>query len=118
MAHFPLQSLRGLRPDPPDKARPNGTLADTDGELDWDKVTRLAWRPAWAIRSRRGALAAFLDMFRKDAGADSPQSGAHQGPQIGLGPGADVADDLASCDTAHGAAPQQIVPLGQTIEKP
>lgn len=26
---------------------------------------RLAWRPAWAIRSRRGALRAFLAMFRK-----------------------------------------------------
>lgn len=26
---------------------------------------RLAWRPAWAIRSRRGALKAFLAMFRK-----------------------------------------------------
>jgi hypothetical protein len=26
---------------------------------------RLAWRPAWAIRSRRGALKAFLEMFRK-----------------------------------------------------
>ena len=25
---------------------------------------RLAWRPAWAIRSRRGALKAFLEMFR------------------------------------------------------
>ena len=26
---------------------------------------RLAWRPAWAIRSRRGALAAVLEMFGK-----------------------------------------------------
>ena len=26
---------------------------------------RLAWRPAWAIRSRRGALRAFLKMFRR-----------------------------------------------------
>ena len=26
---------------------------------------RLAWRPAWAIWSRRGALKAFLEMFRK-----------------------------------------------------
>lgn len=26
---------------------------------------RLSWRPAWAIRSRRGALKAFLEMFRK-----------------------------------------------------
>ena len=26
---------------------------------------RLAWRPAWAIRSRRGALRAFLEMFKR-----------------------------------------------------
>ena len=26
---------------------------------------RLAWRPAWAIRSRRGALKAFLGMFKQ-----------------------------------------------------
>lgn len=65
LAHFPLQSLRGLRRDPPEKARPHGTLADTDGELDWDKVTRLAWRPAWAIRSRRGAWATLREMFRR-----------------------------------------------------
>lgn len=61
----PLQSLEGLDPDPPDRARPHGTLADTDGSLDWDKVTRLAWRPAWAIRSRRGALAAVMAFFRR-----------------------------------------------------
>ncbi|MEM7268528.1 MAG: hypothetical protein AAF401_04660 [Pseudomonadota bacterium] len=25
---------------------------------------RLAWRPAWSIRSRKGAWAAFLDMLK------------------------------------------------------
>ena len=65
MTPFPLQSTKGLSPDPPETARPNGTLADTDGALDWDKVTRLAWRPAWAIRSRRGALAVIWSMFRR-----------------------------------------------------
>lgn len=32
----------------------------SDGD---DPVARLAWRPAWAIRSRRGALKPFLDMI-------------------------------------------------------
>lgn len=39
------------------------TLADTDGRLDWEKVARLAWRPAWSIRSRRGSVAPFVDMI-------------------------------------------------------
>ena len=65
MTPFPLQSLRGLMHDPPEKAREHATLADTDGRLDWNKVTRLAWRPAWAIRSRRGAWAAFREMLRR-----------------------------------------------------
>ena len=65
MTPFPLQSTKGLSPDRPETARPNGTIADTDGKLDWDKVTRLAWRPAWAIRSRRGALAVIWLMFRR-----------------------------------------------------
>ena len=30
-----------------------------------DPLTRLAWRPAWSIRSRRGALAPFLALFRR-----------------------------------------------------
>ena len=30
-----------------------------------DPLTRLAWRPAWSIRSRRGALAPFLDLSRR-----------------------------------------------------
>ena len=66
MTPYPLQSTKGLEPDASDRARPNGTLADTEGELDWDKATRLAWRPAWAIRSRRGAWSALKALFRRD----------------------------------------------------
>lgn len=29
-----------------------------------DPRTSLAWRPAWAIRSRRGALRPFVEMIR------------------------------------------------------
>jgi len=36
------------------------------GEGDAQAIrARLAWRPAWAIRSRRGALAAFIALFRR-----------------------------------------------------
>jgi hypothetical protein len=59
MADEPLQSTRWLVQDPPERQRPFASPADTDGKLDWDKATRLAWRPAWAIRSRRGAWGAF-----------------------------------------------------------
>ena len=31
---------------------------------DPDRATRLAWRPAWSIRSRRGAWAAFREFLR------------------------------------------------------
>lgn len=48
----------------PEKSRAYPTRADTDGELDWRKVMRLSWRPAWSIRSRKGSLAPFLDMIR------------------------------------------------------
>lgn len=68
MADEPLHSTKWLRLDPPGRQRPFATPADTDGKLDWDKATRLAYRPAWAIRSRRGALTAFgefLRMFRR-----------------------------------------------------
>lgn len=37
---------------------------DGDG-VRADERARLAWRPAWAIRSRKGALAALLEMFSK-----------------------------------------------------
>ena len=41
------------------------TPADTDGQLDWRKVMKLSWRPAWSIRSRRGSIAPFLQMLRE-----------------------------------------------------
>ena len=65
MAEEPLQSTRWLERDPPDKRRPHATPADTDGALNWDKATRLAWRPAWAIRSRRGSIRPFLSLLRQ-----------------------------------------------------
>ena len=30
----------------------------------WDTVTKLAWRPAWSIRSRRGSLKAIWTGWR------------------------------------------------------
>lgn len=43
-------------------------LADEANALpyDPDRATRLAWRPAWSIRSRRGAWAAFRRLFRHE----------------------------------------------------
>ena len=64
MSERPLQCTAWVRMDPPGVRREFPTAADTNGELDWDKVTRLGWRPAWAIRSRHGALAPFLEMLR------------------------------------------------------
>ncbi|WP_036554400.1 hypothetical protein [Nisaea denitrificans] len=40
-------------------------LDDADDDTRRAAMTRLSWRPAWAIRSRSGALAAFLDLFRR-----------------------------------------------------
>ncbi|WP_323798164.1 hypothetical protein [Nisaea sp.] len=40
-------------------------LDDADGDARRVAMTRLSWRPAWAIRSRSGALRAFLDLFRR-----------------------------------------------------
>ena len=45
---------------------PKGLFARLSAlELDWRKVMRLSWRPAWSIRSRRGSIAPFLDMIRE-----------------------------------------------------
>jgi len=41
------------------------TLDDANGDARHAAMTRLSWRPAWAIRSRSGALTAFLDLFRR-----------------------------------------------------
>ena len=40
-------------------------LEETRGDEWRSGAARLAWRPAWAIRSRRGALSAFLAMVRR-----------------------------------------------------
>ncbi|WP_416898193.1 MAG: hypothetical protein ACMVY4_00165 [Minwuia sp.] len=48
----------------PGAASAVATPADTGGRLDWTKVTKLAWRPAWSIRSRRGSAGPFLDLLR------------------------------------------------------
>lgn len=44
----------------------HGAEDDTRREL----AARLAWRPAWAIRSRRGALAGLRAMFAGPDGDD------------------------------------------------
>ncbi|MEM7508292.1 MAG: hypothetical protein AAF415_16280 [Pseudomonadota bacterium] len=43
---------------------PEGDLALPDAEIEWDDVCRLAWRPAWSIRSRKDSLAPFLGLLR------------------------------------------------------
>ena len=72
MRDRPLTCTDWLKQDPPDRRRDHATPADTDGRLDWDKSTRLAWRPAWAIRSRRGAWSAFRDWLRGRVDHDAP----------------------------------------------
>jgi len=37
---------------------------EPDGEERRDTISRLAWRPAWAIRSRRGTIRVLKEMFR------------------------------------------------------
>ncbi|MFN3261711.1 MAG: hypothetical protein ACE37J_14235 [Pikeienuella sp.] len=45
--------------DPPPDLRTH-----TRSGVEREEVWRLASRPAWSIRSRRGALAPFLDLIR------------------------------------------------------
>lgn len=45
-------------------------LDDAQGEIRAGLMTRLAWRPAWAIRSRRGAIAVLREMFGRGAKQD------------------------------------------------
>ena len=33
-------------------------------EQDWETFTRLAWRPAWSIRSRQGCLKPIVEWWR------------------------------------------------------
>jgi len=40
------------------------TVIGPDGRLDLEKAARLAWRPAWSIRSRRGSVAPFVEMLK------------------------------------------------------
>jgi hypothetical protein len=50
-------------------------MTDADGEHQrrgdvvadeqWREVLRLAWRPAWAIRSRKGCLAPFIRWWKE-----------------------------------------------------
>lgn len=49
----------------PDEVAMALAVHDRDDEEAQAIRARLAWRPAWAIRSRRGALKAFLEMFRQ-----------------------------------------------------
>lgn len=49
----------------PDVRQLVDTLDDAEGDARGVAMTRLSWRPAWAIRSRSGALSAFLDLFRR-----------------------------------------------------
>jgi hypothetical protein len=53
----------------PDVRQLVDALDDADGDARRAAMTRLSWRPAWAIRSRSGALSAFLDLFRRREGA-------------------------------------------------
>jgi len=39
-----------------------------DWHPDWHEVIKLAWRPSWSIRSRRGALAPFRAMVGEMTG--------------------------------------------------
>lgn len=48
----------------PDEVAMALAVHDRDDDEAQAIRARLAWRPAWAIRSRRGALKAFLEMFR------------------------------------------------------
>jgi|GEM_PF-3035582 len=38
-------------------------LENSEGQHRRDLMTRLAWRPAWAIRSRRGAVGEFKEFL-------------------------------------------------------
>ncbi len=65
-----LKSIDALRHPVGTQPRPV-TPADTDaGTLDWREVSRLAWRPAWSIRSRRGSIGPFVEMLRDWLGRD------------------------------------------------
>ena len=62
---IPSQPPRAATLSPAEVRRALDLLARCAAPLGEDPLTRLAWRPAWSIRSRRGALAPFLDLFRR-----------------------------------------------------
>jgi hypothetical protein len=59
-----LKSIDALRHPAGSDPRPVTPADTTDGILDWQKVSALAWRPAWSIRSRRGSVGPFLVLLR------------------------------------------------------
>jgi len=40
-------------------------IENSEGQHRRDLMTQLAWRPAWAIRSRRGAWSAFKEFLQQ-----------------------------------------------------
>ena len=50
------------------------TLEGAEDAKRRELMTRLAWRPAWAIRSRRNSLKPFLSLFRKTHGKKSAKN--------------------------------------------
>lgn len=49
---------------PQETARLIRSAASEDERARREAMTRLAWRPAWSIRSRRGAFAALIAALR------------------------------------------------------
>ncbi len=38
---------------------------DCAAEKQWQAIVKLAWRPAWSMRSRRGCFAPFIAWWRQ-----------------------------------------------------
>jgi hypothetical protein len=51
------QPLHGKKPA-------NGNRSDFAADEQWRQVLRVAWRPAWQIRSRKGCLAPFIRWWK------------------------------------------------------
>lgn len=49
-------------------------LEEIEGQERRDVMTQLAWRPAWAIRSRRGSLQVLREMHRRNDDEDTVSS--------------------------------------------
>ncbi|MGD2139446.1 MAG: hypothetical protein PVH25_03545 [Burkholderiales bacterium] len=37
---------------------------EVDAQRQWEQVLKMAWRPAWSIRSRKGCLAPLIDWWK------------------------------------------------------